>query len=280
MNEAKKQELLGKLKKEQLLKELNDLNKGLASYKKRQEKYMKMKFSEGQKKNLDALRLRLRSKYHWSKETIFKYGGDISTKILGMDWDTFVYSLRSLNMSPSQFTALDKAINIVTRAIGKVESIPIASTDWRDISVKPRPKNQAEETDYLFNTIQLHPIVIKASRSLFESGHYAQAIFEAFKALENFVRQKTSVSLYGKKLMAKVFDEENPLIKVTEGGKFDKEVQEGFKFLFMGATLGIRNPKAHQNIIQEDPFITLEYLGFASFLLKRIEGWQVDQTEE
>ena len=74
--------------------------------------------------------------------------------------------------------------------------------------------------------------------------------------------------------MATVFDEKNPIIKVPEAGYFDKDVQEGFKFLFMGATQGIRNPKAHKEIIQNDPFITLEYLGFASFLLKRIDYWE------
>lgn len=275
---AEKQELLGKLKREQLLKELNDLNKGLISYKKRQEEYMKIKFSEGQKKNLDALRLRLQRKYNWNKEAASKYGGDVSIKILGVDWDTFVYSLRSSNMNPSQFSALDKAINIVTMAIKKVESIPVASTDWRDISVRPRPKDQAEESKYLFNTMQFHPIVVKASRSLFESGHYAEAIFGAFKAVENFVKEKSGSNLYGKQLMAKVFNEDNPIIQVPEAGYFDKDVQEGFRFLFMGASQGIRNPKAHKEIVQNDPYITLEYLGFASFLLKRISYWEAGTT--
>ena len=136
------------------------------------------------------------------------------------------------------------------------------------------PRSPAEVAIQLFNGLKLHPDIVTASKSLFETQHYAQAIFEAFKAVENFVKQKAGLSLYGKQLMAKVFDEENPLIKVTEGGKFNKEVQEGFKFLFMGATLGIRNPKAHQKVIQRDPFITLEYLAFASFLIKRIEGWE------
>ncbi len=126
----------------------------------------------------------------------------------------------------------------------------------------------------LFDAMHFHPKVVEASKSLFESKHYAQAIFEAFKAVENFVKDKSGLSLYGKNLMARAFDEENPVIKVPEAGYFDKDVQEGFKFLFMGATLGIRNPKAHKDIIQKDPYITLEYLGFASFLLKRIDYWE------
>jgi len=45
MKNAEKQELLGNLKKERLLKELNDLNKGLISYKRHQEKHVQTKFT-------------------------------------------------------------------------------------------------------------------------------------------------------------------------------------------------------------------------------------------
>lgn len=281
MKNAEKQELFGKLKKERLLKELNDLNKGLISYKRRQEKHGQTKFTEGQKKNLDALRLRLQQKYNWLRETISKYGGDVSIKIVGMPWDTFIYSLHSLYMVPDQFTALDRAINVVNRAIEKIESTPVASTDWRDISITLPPKDYTEETSYLFETMQFHPKIIEASKSLFESGFYAQAIFEAFKAVNNFVKEKTGLSpneirrMKDSQLMAKVFDANNPIIKVNELlTDTDISEQEGFKLLFMGATMGIRNPKAHDLIEMKDPYKTLEYLAFASLLLKKIDFWE------
>ena len=141
-------------------------------------------------------------------------------------------------------------------------------------SSKDEPKDTTEAPTYLFNKMHLHPKVVKASQSLFETGHYAQAIFEAFKAVESFVKDKSGLSLYGSNLMERVFNEENPVIKVPEAGYYDKDVQKGFKHLFMGAAQGIRNPKAHKDIIQKDPYITLEYLGFASFLLKRIDYWE------
>lgn len=272
MNQVVKQKPLAKLEKGRLIKELNDLNKGLISYKTRQEKFGKMKFSEGQKKSLDALRLRLKRKYQWSKETISKYGGSTSMKILGMNWDAFVYSLSSLYMIPEQFTALDRAINVVTTAIGKIESIPIASTDWRDLKVTQYPRARVEKVSPSLDTIQLHPRIIEVSQSLFESGHYSQAIFEAFKAVNNFVKEKTGLSLDGKDLMAKVFREEAPIIKLNKlKTKSERDEQEGFKFLFIGAMVGIRNPKAHDNIVQTDPNRALEYLGFASLLMKRAE---------
>lgn len=277
MNELQK---LSKLKKESLL---NDLKKNLLDYKKRQERHVRMKFTEGQKKSLDALRLRIKNKYRWLKEPISKYGGGVSIKVLGMDWDVFVYSLRTLYMDPKQFTAFDKAINTVATAIERIESIPIASLDWRELRVTPRLKDRAEETGYLFDNMHLHPRVIQVSESLFKTGNYASAILEAFKAVNNFVKEKSGLSpneLRGMKdrpLMAKVFDEKEPLIKLNELiTDTDINEQEGFKLLFMGATEGIRNPKAHDLIEMKDPYKTLEYLAFASLLLKKIDFWEAD----
>lgn len=145
---------------------------------------------------------------------------------------------------------------------------------------QPTSKREPKDTDelllYLYNTINLHPKIINASRALFENEHYAQAIFEAYKAVENFVQDKSGLTLYGTNLMERVFNEENPIIKVPEAGYYYKEVQKGFKHLFIGASQGIRNPKAHKEIIQKDPYITLQYLGFFSFLLKRIDYWDKD----
>jgi hypothetical protein len=47
--------------------------------------------------------------------------------------------------------------------------------------------------------------------------------------------------------------------------------QEGFMHLYMGAVIGIRNPKAHGMVEQRDPYKTLKYLSFASLLAKRVD---------
>jgi uncharacterized protein (TIGR02391 family) len=51
----------------------------------------------------------------------------------------------------------------------------------------------------------------------------------------------------------------------------DKDEQLGFMFLFKGAVIGVRNPKAHEIVVQRDSVKTLEYLAFASLLIKRTE---------
>ena len=125
----------------------------------------------------------------------------------------------------------------------------------------------------IFDSRRLHDAVVDSSRSLFVSGHYAQAIFEAFKRVNNEVKQVSGLSNKdGRDLMAQAFHESRPVIRLNRlQNQSDRDEQEGFKFLFMGAMQGIRNPKAHEVIIQNDPYKTLEYLGIASLLLRRLD---------
>ena len=128
------------------------------------------------------------------------------------------------------------------------------------------------DTPNEFNII-LHPKVKEHSLNLFKNGHYAQAIFESVKALNNYVKDKAQI--VDKDLsdaMAKAFNEKNPIIKLNDMKTQSKiDEQRGFKFLFMGAMTGIRNPKAHDTIKQEDKNRTLEYLAFLSLLFRRAE---------
>ena len=130
-----------------------------------------------------------------------------------------------------------------------------------------------ERVSSLYDSLRLHPRIRKASESLFKTGHYAQAIFEAFKCLEVLVKEKSGVNdLDGQTLMASVFNEAQPVIKLNKlQSTSDKDEQIGFKFIFMGAMTGIRNPKAHEMIKQKEPYKTLEYLSLASVLAKRVE---------
>jgi uncharacterized protein (TIGR02391 family) len=259
-NEAEKQEIIRELKK---------FYEELRSYKNRQSRRHNSKFSEAQIRSLDALRLKLQRDHGRLLNIIFEHGGSAYIPYLNRNYEVFSYSLDSLDMHPRGLEALDGAISVVNRAIGKLQSLTLLETSHVQV-----PEDSAQMANFLFDKMQFHSRVITASKSLFESGHYAQAIFEAFKAVENFVQDKSGLTTYGTNLMESVFNEENPIIKVPEAGHYYKEVQKGFKHLFVGASQGIRNPKAHKEIIQKDPYITLQYLGFFSFLLKRIDYWE------
>ena len=72
--------------------------------------------------------------------------------------------------------------------------------------------------------------------------------------------------------MMSVFGGVQPSIQLTPLAKqSDKDEQEGYKFLFSGAVLAIRNPRGHEYEIVDDPDTCLSHLGLASMLLRRLE---------
>ena len=125
----------------------------------------------------------------------------------------------------------------------------------------------------------LHPAVIAAASDLFTDGHYSQAIFEAFKALEKRVRTQSGLDLYGRDLMTQAFATSGPINIAAEQGQSGRDEQEGFRFIFMGVIQGIRNPKGHELVKQSDAQRTLEYLAIASVLFRRLDDVTVDAGE-
>jgi uncharacterized protein (TIGR02391 family) len=119
---------------------------------------------------------------------------------------------------------------------------------------------------------QMHPDVIAAASDLFVDGHYSQAVFEALKALEQRVRRQSNLDGSGRELMAKAFGGDPPPIDLAvEAGQSGRDEQEGLKLVFMGVIQGVRNPKGHEFVRQDDPQRALEYLGTVSVLLRRLD---------
>src|SRR2546428_4096670 len=127
---------------------------------------------------------------------------------------------------------------------------------------------------------KIHPRVRKECESLFTTGHYSEAIRKAFTVLDVMVREKSGLDKSGKALMGEVFRLNDPIIRVNGlGDQSERDEQEGFMFLFMGSMQGIRNPKSHDLIDQQDPIRTLEYLAIASLLARRVDEGKVTQLE-
>ncbi len=258
MNEAENQKIIG---------ELRDLYKKLRSYQNRQRRRLKEDTTEAKDRSLNALRLELQRTHGRLGEKISEYGGIRILPYLGREYEVFSLALSSLDMRHNDFTALDGAIGLVNKTIGKLESTPISELLAEEVytTVEESPLD-------ILDAMRLHHKVVEVSESLFKTGNYASAIFEAFKAVHNHVQEKTGLTLDGVNLMEKVFNENKPILQLNELLiPTDKNEQKGFKYLFMGSQMGIRNPKAHENVKQEDPNRTLEYLSIASLLMKRID---------
>jgi uncharacterized protein (TIGR02391 family) len=98
-----------------------------------------------------------------------------------------------------------------------------------------------------FTGLDLHPEIARAAAKLFRDGHYANAIEDACKALDGLVRFRSRrFDLSGTDLMQKVFRPNNPILRFNDlKTESDKSEQQGRMFLFAGAMLAVRNPRAH-----------------------------------
>jgi uncharacterized protein (TIGR02391 family) len=153
---------------------------------------------------------------------------------------------------------------------------------WRDSRTPQKAgKNDTSKAQHptlveLYDAIIVHPRIKKVSRKLFMDGHFPEAILNAYKAVSNMVKEKTGLDIDGKELMARAFNEQRPILKLTSMNRVSEiDEQEGFRFIFMGVMVGIRNPKAHDEITQYNPIRTLQYIALADLLARRIDESRV-----
>ncbi|MCR3906960.1 MAG: TIGR02391 family protein [Tenericutes bacterium] len=121
----------------------------------------------------------------------------------------------------------------------------------------------------------IHPKIKDVSLRKIGNEHYADAVESAFKEINSRLKKiynhQKDIEKDGRDLMAQIFSDSNPVLKLyNDIDSFNgKNEQEGYRFIFMGSMVAIRNPKAHENqtISKEDAF---DRLIFASLLMKKI----------
>jgi len=134
---------LNEAERQKIISELKIFYKELRRYKDRQLKRQETEFSEPQKRALEALRLKLQRQYGRLSEVISEYGGAAYLPILNRNYEVFSYSLGSLDMDYRGLEGLNVAVNVVTRAIGRLEAITIAESESEDVGwvkAEPLPK--------------------------------------------------------------------------------------------------------------------------------------------
>jgi uncharacterized protein (TIGR02391 family) len=125
--------------------------------------------------------------------------------------------------------------------------------------------------DYL----NLHPRIAGVASELFEDGHHWQAVFEASKALVNYVKERSGKhDLDGTNLMRTVFSKNAPVLKFNNlSSQTELDEQEGMMHLFEGVVLGIRNPGGHA-FPEGTEQRAVEYLSLISLLAYRAQEAQ------
>ena len=131
---------------------------------------------------------------------------------------------------------------------------------------------QERQVLHPFDLRNIHPRLYPISIALFDDGHYAQATFEAFKFVDKEIQRFSSISESGYKLFMQAFADNSPAILLTKmSNASEKDEQAGYKFMFAGSALAIRNPRGHEYNIKDDPDKCLDHLSLASMLLRRLD---------
>jgi uncharacterized protein (TIGR02391 family) len=118
----------------------------------------------------------------------------------------------------------------------------------------------------------LHPEILAVSEQLFRDEHRAAAVFEAAKAVHNRVKKTTGLPGDGAGLMGNAFKDEQPALVLADlTTQTGKDIQAGYRFLFMGSQQAIRNPAAHEPFGEMDDDEALELLGLLSHLMRRLD---------
>lgn len=131
-----------------------------------------------------------------------------------------------------------------------------------------------------FDEVVTIPVLRKAIRKLFADGHYARAVEGAFKCLNNAVKKKSGLtSKDGAALMKEAFSANFPVLKLNNFlSDSEKNEQQGYMEMFAGTMTGIRNPRAHEHELDDEPEVALEMLVLANHLMRKLDDSALSQT--
>jgi uncharacterized protein (TIGR02391 family) len=132
------------------------------------------------------------------------------------------------------------------------------------VVVTSKPEKFTGLYDILISSKELRD----ATRKLFVDGHYTRAVEEAYKCINNTVKDRSQLTLDGQDLMNQVFSEKNPILKMNNLKTVShRDEQKGYMLIFSGCMTGIRNPRAHEHKKTDSPEATLEMLVWANHLM-------------
>ncbi|MDE0183391.1 MAG: TIGR02391 family protein [Caldilineaceae bacterium] len=156
------------------------------------------------------------------------------------------------------------AMSSILRKLGEV------GFEGRRVSPSDTANRSLERFDELVTNKQIRLV----SGPLFKDGHFARAVEEAFKCLNNAVKDKSgNTGADGAGLMKTVFSANSPVLKLNSfQSQSERDEQLGYMEIFSGSMTGIRNPRAHEHSLVDEPDVALELVILANHLMRKLDA--------
>lgn len=114
---------------------------------------------------------------------------------------------------------------------------------------------------------------------LFQDGHHAKAVQQAFVYLNNLVKRQTRNTADGAKLMNAVFSPNNPTLTLNAlSNQSEIDEQTGYMQIMAGVMTGIRNPRVHEHDWEDTEERALQLLSLANHLVIRVKACKSSKT--
>lgn len=165
--------------------------------------------------------------------------------------------------------------------LGEEESRFVIAYEFLENKIKEKMQKDSSikvKKNYYWDYV--HQDIKKVSRERYESEHYADAVEAAFKEVikrvKDLVNSRTNGGFDGDRAMNRAFgfEKQEPLVKFNNvKSDEEKDEQRGIMNLYKGI-VGIRNRKAHENVILNDSNRALEYLALASLLMRLLDEYK------
>lgn len=164
--------------------------------------------------------------------------------------------------------------------VAKVDIHDVGRRGHIEVTWGTQPAAAAPRREVSLDIAGLHEATAAAAAPLYRDGHYAPAVFQAFKAVEIRLRDISGLDLSGRDLAAQALGGDPPRVAVSRhAGRTGADEQEGLKLLSMGALQGLRNPGGHE-LDTLDEQEALEQLAVASLLMRWLDSARRNDATE
>lgn len=189
----------------------------------------------------------------------------------GVRWDALDASVSLNQVSQAKGPSIRSTIEKLNAIAGKLETLDQDDEIPADRNA-PMKSGLSADRIMLAYLNHLHPYIALGCAKLFVDGHYAQAVEESAKAVFQYLREATVLTLDGSALATQAFSIKNPMLAFSDlSDETKKNEQVGFMEMLSAFAKGVRNPLAHTHGKLEEAQKAFEYLALASLFCRRID---------